>query len=488
MSAFKATTVPPGPEEAQGPVPSRMTLACVFAALTLEPLAMSLMNSTLFPLLGQTFAYSRDIGILSAVLACALVATTAKRRPEVLHRQGLYTASALVLWLAGLAGALVAARRGDTAALVICESLSQAGGSWLELLILLAASAVLRGRALYVAVPCSLALGVGLGSALAYAPVEVGLAVYAGSLAAGAVLVLSIARRSVSFIADAPAGADLSLTWPSSFLSPFDRLFLCILAFSVATGFALRFGVQEGRADTAPFAVAALLCAVPCCLLSHSRERFDTLFKLALLFTLGGFLLAPVDSAATASKGLLSVGDSLYQLVSQLVLLSLAQRNRVAGLTVLAWGSCWQNLGITLGANLGALAHMGLAADTVSYASALVGFGLLAFFLFGLGGFSFDATIAGVLPVQPVEVREEDGSDKHQRSCAALAQKCALTTRELDILLLLARGRNNSYIQEELTLTRNTVKSHIRHIYTKLDVHSQQELIDLVEGRAKEER
>lgn len=147
-----------------------------------------------------------------------------------------------------------------------------------------------------------------------------------------------------------------------------------------------------------------------------------------------------------------------------------------------------KNLGITLEANLGALAHTGLAADTVSYVSALVGFGLLAFALFGLGCFSFDATIAGVLPVQPVEVHEGEGSDKHERSCAALAQKCALTARELDVLLLLARGRNNSYIQEELTLTRNTVKSHIRHIYTKLDVHSQQELIDLVEGRTPEGR
>lgn len=29
-------------------------------------------------------------------------------------------------------------------------------------------------------------------------------------------------------------------------------------------------------------------------------------------------------------------------------------------------------------------------------------------------------------------------------------------------------------------MTRNTVKSYIKHIYQKLDVHSQQELIDLV--------
>lgn len=51
------------------------------------------------------------------------------------------------------------------------------------------------------------------------------------------------------------------------------------------------------------------------------------------------------------------------------------------------------------------------------------------------------------------------------------------------MLRLLARGRTSPFIQEELVLSRNTVKTHVRHIYTKLDVHSQQELISKVEQR-----
>jgi DNA-binding CsgD family transcriptional regulator len=31
-------------------------------------------------------------------------------------------------------------------------------------------------------------------------------------------------------------------------------------------------------------------------------------------------------------------------------------------------------------------------------------------------------------------------------------------------------------------VSRNTVKTHVRNVYSKLDVHSQQELIDLVEA------
>ena len=46
---------------------------------------------------------------------------------------------------------------------------------------------------------------------------------------------------------------------------------------------------------------------------------------------------------------------------------------------------------------------------------------------------------------------------------------------------LLARGRTSPVIQEKLVLSHNTVKTHVRHIYAKLDVHSQQELISMVE-------
>ena len=51
-----------------------------------------------------------------------------------------------------------------------------------------------------------------------------------------------------------------------------------------------------------------------------------------------------------------------------------------------------------------------------------------------------------------------------------------------DVLRLLARGRTSPVIQEKLFLSHNTVKTHVRHIYAKMDIHSQQELIDIVEG------
>ncbi len=65
--------------------------------------------------------------------------------------------------------------------------------------------------------------------------------------------------------------------------------------------------------------------------------------------------------------------------------------------------------------------------------------------------------------------------------CQELGREHGLTEREIEIFAMLARGRNGSFVQNHYVVSRNTVKTHVKHIYRKLDVHSQQELIDLVE-------
>lgn len=66
--------------------------------------------------------------------------------------------------------------------------------------------------------------------------------------------------------------------------------------------------------------------------------------------------------------------------------------------------------------------------------------------------------------------------------CHEVAKGYGLTGRQEEVLYLLARGRNTAYIQDELVISPHTVKAHTYAIYKKLDLHSQQELIDLVES------
>ena len=72
-------------------------------------------------------------------------------------------------------------------------------------------------------------------------------------------------------------------------------------------------------------------------------------------------------------------------------------------------------------------------------------------------------------------------SDLFEARCAAVAKLYQLSPRETEILGYLARGRNAAYIQEALVISPHTVKSHIYNIYRKLDIHSQQKLMDFVE-------
>jgi len=46
---------------------------------------------------------------------------------------------------------------------------------------------------------------------------------------------------------------------------------------------------------------------------------------------------------------------------------------------------------------------------------------------------------------------------------------CPLTRRQLEILTLLANGRNGSQIAEELHLAVNTIKTHLSKIYRRLE-------------------
>ena len=52
-----------------------------------------------------------------------------------------------------------------------------------------------------------------------------------------------------------------------------------------------------------------------------------------------------------------------------------------------------------------------------------------------------------------------------------------LTDRELQVLRLVAKGLNNKDIGDELFISENTVKNHVRNILEKLHLHSRMEAV-----------
>jgi two-component system NarL family response regulator len=52
-----------------------------------------------------------------------------------------------------------------------------------------------------------------------------------------------------------------------------------------------------------------------------------------------------------------------------------------------------------------------------------------------------------------------------------------LTDRELEVLKLVAQGMSNREIAEQLYISENTVKNHVRNILEKLHLHSRMEAV-----------
>lgn len=71
-------------------------------------------------------------------------------------------------------------------------------------------------------------------------------------------------------------------------------------------------------------------------------------------------------------------------------------------------------------------------------------------------------------------------SDNDVAQDPVLEKLSLLTNREKEIALLLIEGHTRSKICETLNISINTLKTHIRNIYRKLDISSKEELKDLI--------
>lgn len=97
-----------------------------------------------------------------------------------------------------------------------------------------------------------------------------------------------------------------------------------------------------------------------------------------------------------------------------------------------------------------------------------------------LGEASASAVTLGVSPAGPGQAVEAPVADVIAERVAVLAVAHKLTPRETEVFGLLAHGRSIPYVRDALFISRDTAATHAKHIYAKLDVHSRQELIDLV--------
>ena len=90
-----------------------------------------------------------------------------------------------------------------------------------------------------------------------------------------------------------------------------------------------------------------------------------------------------------------------------------------------------------------------------------------------------DSTLKSDGSIAPVAVK---GRGQLHERCFEASERYSLSARQIEVLCLIAQGRNAEYVANTLTISVSTAQTHIRNIYQKLGVHSRQELIDMIEG------
>ena len=474
------------------------------AAFALLLVGSYVLNRFVFPSVAVIFPAGREISTFGGAAASIVFAIVAFRRPGLI-RESLWSAVALALFGCSMASLAFGIASGNEAVVAAGSPFGGISQVWFLVLVgvALARAGLARSTVL---VPAGFAIAYFAQGALEVSGWRPGYgvacALYFACVALSYLLMRPMVSRQLDIICQAQAPAVLDTTNPHSFLPLGSLVFVCVWLFNAASGFALGSGMGPlGTAmSLAPYVPVLGLFFVMVAM--RRPVASDRIYLLATVLVLGGLLLAPLRYVSPAGiAGPVAVmalqgGTDCFSLLTYLLIAAIGARNPVGSLSVSASMGAASYLGIACGApavqGVNELARrLGCDVTVPLLCLAALTFAFVVFNLVSMKPFSFDALIRGIEPV-PEELvvppalaegaaDDASGATDVDARCDVVAARYQLTPRERDVLGLLARGRTSPIIQERLVVSQNTVRTHVRHIYTKLGVHSQQELINLVD-------
>lgn len=225
---------------------------------------------------------------------------------------------------------------------------------------------------------------------------------------------------------------------------------------------------------TQPVVIVALL--VPALLIKRQPE-LGSVYKVALPLSAAGFLLLPLiwnDAGglanACAQLGTLVANIILWCMLSDVVRDTKLPVPLVFSLALLIVNASRLAGTLVAHANADTLARGDIALTTVA---------LVAVYLVAMISLFLVKERKRTPPPADGPAATEP-LDMLAIKCNALADRTRFTPREREIVLHLAQGRTVHAISEKLFVSENTVKSHIKSVYLKLDIHSRAELIEII--------
>jgi DNA-binding CsgD family transcriptional regulator len=193
----------------------------------------------------------------------------------------------------------------------------------------------------------------------------------------------------------------------------------------------------------------------------------DTVGRIAC----GSFIISALAHSTVANWGIVTVENSEFQLHPV---------HRYARRQMPAW------IGFLIGSLTATAFLFSFGLNLIQFDIVmilLVGIVIIAFSIYGANEDKVkqrlnDLLAERILPEQTTLLYPHS----FRQRCEQVSERFGLSPRETEVFVMLAKGRNAGYIQEKLVVSSATVKTHIFHIYRKLDINSQQKLMDIVDN------
>lgn len=247
-----------------------------------------------------------------------------------------------------------------------------------------------------------------------------------------------------------------------------------------------------------PFACALIVAGagLGACISLSSRMNFTLVYRWALpliMLSCGILYAIPFEEGRAAAYLVNFIAMFGSQAACLIAAAKRIHRHRVAPYCLFAALLAADGFGVVAGAKLGSVvSDVVPLGGSAGVSLIVVGLVLLATMALGFGEGWLPSTLTATAKAAEEPPRGSTGADADMRDGEAtlyesigaearyLRDTYGLTKRETEVVFLLLEGRNRPYIRDELTISLHTVHAHVRNIFAKCDVHSQQELIDLV--------
>lgn len=265
-------------------------------------------------------------------------------------------------------------------------------------------------------------------------------------------------------------------------LQPLIKIMLGVAAYGLVIGIIQGMDIE---ADPAPkwalsgvhhlLEVATAVTVLWFVFVKRRSLHFSNLWRAILVFTATGVLALPLVGRAFSGWALVFVGvtQTLVVMLLWAMLADVAHHGALSPLAVFGFGWVAYSLPFPVGHALGALFTLD-SASTPLISVIVYLLAMASVFLLDERDFSRNRIFADLdRPSPPEELFDAIG-----RACRRLGAAHDLTEREVEVMRLICQGRSKGYIAETLCISENTVRSHARHLYAKLGVHSKQELFD----------